>query len=363
MRCCLWDLLDEGVDDVLDSLKGEANISAISIPLVCPPVDALRVHKGVSPRTFRSRGGAQFQPQAEHYAGTRLRPVVAEWLRRKDPLPHVIEAAIKRGLGVRGEIVCSDAPTIADKYPHAACKNVYGDPSPSRLCPANPDVQEYLRALVANLQQGYALAEIEISGLDWRGPKFAADTPLDTSPTRPALARRAIAYLGAICFCESCRQQADRAGLNVTRIAQEVEATLDRLLSSGEAAEDVDGIRAQIDGLAAYEAYQHKLLLHLRLPTPVVATAIAPAPAGTNPATPLTGQILVPPGAAAIEPDWLVDVTLDGPLADAADLVRWVSELVTASPRGVTFAHYGAMPRARLAWVKQAIRKAQRDTA
>src|SRR5690349_13438156 len=98
MNCYPWDLVDEGIDAVLDRLKGEAGVTGISVPFSCGPIVQLRPHAGVSPRTFRSRGGVQFQPEASHYTGTRIRPVVADWLRKSNPLAAIAEACAKRGL-------------------------------------------------------------------------------------------------------------------------------------------------------------------------------------------------------------------------------------------------------------------------
>src|SRR5262249_48576048 len=95
MCCNLWDLVDEGIDTVLDRLKGEAGITGISVPLSCPVDTYFRPHQGVSPRRFRTRGGVQFQPHSQTYASTRLRPIVAEWLRKTNPLTQVAEACAK----------------------------------------------------------------------------------------------------------------------------------------------------------------------------------------------------------------------------------------------------------------------------
>mgnify|MGYP005863561923 CR=1 FL=1 len=80
--CYPWDLVDEGIDRVLDRLQGEAGVTGVSVATHYHAVDQLRPHGSVAPRRFRSAGGAQFQPEAAAYAATRYRPVVAQWLRR-----------------------------------------------------------------------------------------------------------------------------------------------------------------------------------------------------------------------------------------------------------------------------------------
>src|SRR4029079_3440231 len=134
MRCDVWDLVDEGVDSVLDRLKGEAGITTVLVPLVCRPVEQLRAHKEVAPRRFRSRGGAQFQPDGAHYANTRLRPIPAEWLRKSNPLAQVAEAWQKSGMSLTGAVNCCHAPVMVERYPFAGIKDVWGEPNPTRLC-------------------------------------------------------------------------------------------------------------------------------------------------------------------------------------------------------------------------------------
>jgi hypothetical protein len=46
----------------------------------------------------------------------------------------------------------------------------------------------------------------------------------------------------------------------------------------------------------------------------------------------------------------------------SSDLVRLVSEAAEQSVEGVIFDSYGQMPMIRLDWVRQAVRKAQRDS-
>src|SRR5690606_2405053 len=58
----LWDLVDEGIDEALDRIQGQTGVTGLAVDVHCPPVQQIRPHAGVAPRTFRTHGGAQFQP-------------------------------------------------------------------------------------------------------------------------------------------------------------------------------------------------------------------------------------------------------------------------------------------------------------
>jgi hypothetical protein len=341
MRCNLWDLVDEGIDEVLDRLKGEAGITGISMPLVCPPVDDLRIHKGISPRTFRSRGGAQFQPHAEFYANTRLKPVVAEWLKKSNPLPAVAEACAKRGLSLRGEVNCCHSPVMVEKFPFAAVKDVFGEASPTHLCPINPDVMQYAGGLISDLQQSYGLAEVRIQSWGWRfsttgerfgvAPMVIIDAPTEGDASRPAEnAMDIVHHLIKTCFCESCRQRADAAGINGSVLERVVQRGLEQLFTSGETEESVVEFCSKLDEFEAYQKLQNLVIAEHQ------------------------------PGTVwdyRKEAFWYLHLGVE---RDSASLVRAVSSAVTRG-KNVMFTEYGKMPLVRLAWIKQAVRKAQRD--
>lgn len=246
MECYLWDLLDEGIDDVLDRLKGEAGVTGITVPVHCPPIDHLRAHADVTPRTFRSKGGAQFQPDARLYSGTRMRPVVAEWLRKSNPLRQVADACAARDLTLRAWVIGVHNPAVVERYPICAAKDVFGEPIPDYLCPVNPDVREYLRALVEDLHESYGIAELLIGGI-----QFPALTEEDfTQAIGPTEVDR---WLLSTCFCESCRQLAQRDGLDVDRAARTAFDRLEEVLATGQAQED--DLDFFLDAHPAIEAY------------------------------------------------------------------------------------------------------------
>lgn len=386
VQCYLWDLVDEGIDDVLDRLKGEAGATGISVGLAMPKIDELRCHPGVSPRSFRCAGGAQFQADLSLYAGTRVRPVVAGWLRKSNPLPALAEACTKRGMELRAWIVACDSLTVVERNPNAACKDLFGDPSPNRLCPVNPDVREYLRALVAQASETFAISALELDAIGFAAPHrvhHAAQIGMDVGEVGRWLLR--------LCFCESCRQAADRHGIDSSAAARAAELRLERIFRKGEAPEQsVQDVLGDDPLLAEYthwrcsqvtallrsirESCRCRLVLHRRGTTETSGTDYRQLAGFADgllaPASPTDG-VPVSDAIEAAQEDVTgtnarVEVAVDAGFpscGEAASLVRALSQAAHGNACGAVVSNYGMIPLARLDWIKQAARYAQRETS
>lgn len=221
-----WDLVDEGIHQALDQLKGQAGVTGVSLAVTYHSIEQLRPHPGVAPQTFRSPGGAQFQPVPELYAATRIRPVVAGWLKKSNPLAPISEACDKLGLKLRAWTVCCHGSAIVARYPAFAMKDVFGDSSANWLCPVNPDVREYLRALVEDLSTHYLFDTIELER-----PSFPEKLHSHAHHKTGVVLGPVGEFLYNLCFCESCRQAAKRDGVNVEAAASAATEGLAAILS------------------------------------------------------------------------------------------------------------------------------------
>ena len=221
-----WDLVDEEIDRALDRLQGEAGVTGISLAVTYHSIEQLRPHPGVNPRTFRSPGGAQFQPMSELYAATRLRPVVALWLKKSNPLATISQCCEKRGLKLRAWIVCCHGSATVARYPTFAMKDVFGDSSANWMCPVNPDVREYLRALVEDLTTHYLFDTIELER-----PSFPEKLHSHAHYKTGIVLGPVGEFLYNLCFCESCRQAAKRDGVDVEAAASAAMEGLTAILS------------------------------------------------------------------------------------------------------------------------------------
>lgn len=219
----LWDVVDEGLESVLDLLQGQVGVTGLCTPVTSGPVRHIRFSRDVSPRIFQTRGGVFFQPDKGLYENTRCKPMLSEWLRTRNPFAKLSQLCRERELGLRAVIECANIGRIAAHDPHFARKNVFGDVS-SQLCLANADVAEFIRALAVDVCANFSLDTVELAGLDVM--------PSDKDDPHHDLGLGARQLL-ALCFCESCRQSATAAGVDIEAAARSTAVRLDTVFRTG----------------------------------------------------------------------------------------------------------------------------------
>lgn len=381
-----WDLVDEGIDTALDRVQGEAGATGIAVAASYHSIEQLRPHPGVEPRTFRSAAGVQFQPTSALYAGTRVKPIVASWLKKSNPLAAIGEACTKRGMKLRAWTVCCHGSSLAGKYPHAAVKDVFGDTKATWICPVNPDVGEYLRAMVEDLVEHYPFDTIELER-----PSFDANPHVHTHHKIGHDLGAVGRWLYNICFCESCRQLAKRDAIDVDAAADEVRAAMGKMLETGEplpvsceefleahpfTAALVDWrcqrVTALVESLGRACGERARTIVHIagdRFLGAMDWKAIGSVCDG------LLRNVGYPDRQGAFEATVreVYDCTGDlarvelgfnactPPCLGSEALVSAVSQAARLGVRSVDIYNYGMLPLNRLDWVRQAVRYAQRE--
>lgn len=246
-----WDLIDDDLPTVLDRLQGEVGVSGVSVRMSTPALTRLRV-RDVEPRVFRTRGGVYFPFNEERYQNTRCKPILSSWAKPKDPLTKIATACDERGLKLRIKLSASRTGRIAQRQPEMACKNVFGDPSEESLCLSNLDVQSFLGSLVEEISTRHALAAVSLTDFHTAWAEAIHNSEI--------AGRRLVEveqYLLGMCFCESCRQKANAASVDIVaakdtaqRIVQE---RLDGQLPSQQS---VDAVLENHPELAAYQTWR-----------------------------------------------------------------------------------------------------------
>lgn len=381
----LWDVEDAGIDAVLDRAHGELGATGLSIAAVHPPAAQLRLAGDAGPRWFRSDGGLQFQPDAARYRATRAKPLVAEWLRSRNPLRALADACAKRGVALHASIIGCHSPAMARRQPELATKDISGEPSPVRLCPLNADVQAFLVAVVEDLTQAYAVATIEADACGFAGPAGVAE-PMRIGGRLDPIA----SFLLSVCLCESCRRLAEERSVAVSAVERCVRVDLERCLHDGTAdglAADLDEYLARREPLRVYADWRARecaalvarlrdaarpavLLVHrhpddaihgvdaLRLASScdgLIVHADAADGDGVARAVRTATTEIGSPAKTSVA----IDVA--APSLDAAPtLVRAVAQVANLGVTGALFENVGFAPPARLGWIAQAIRYARR---
>lgn len=379
----LWDLVDEGIDQALDRLKGEAGVTGVSLAVTYHSIEQLRPHPGVSPRTFHSPGGAQFQPASELYAASRIRPVVAPWIKKANPLAAVSDGCEKRGLRLRAWTICCHGDAAIVRYPASAMKDVFGDPSATWMCPINPDVREYLRALVEDLTTHYLFDTIELER-----PSFPEKLHSHAHYKTGVALGPVGEFLYNLCFCESCRQSAKRDGIDVEAAAAIVSKGLETILSDGalkaalpeefvlskpDLAAFIDWRCRQVTSLVAMlkQISSRRVVVHRVGDRYMAATdwrevggacdgLLAPCSySGEEAMKTLVQEVSADTGSPAG-----VELSFNActpPCPNAETFVSAIAGAAKLGVRSVDVYNYGLLPIQRMEWVRRASRYAQRE--
>ena len=222
--CYPWDLLDEGIDDVLDHLQDQIGATGLSLVAACDEITQFRPHAAAEPKIYTSTGGVFFQPSADKYEATRLKPPAWDQHRKMDTVAKIASHCAARQLDLRLSVSPFRSHRLVAKHADVACKNAYHIASKCSMCLTNADVQEYLLSLVRDLSEYDDASAIVFDEVQWP----SATDPIPYVQALATLDRGEVALLN-ICFCESCLQAADRAGGDGQAAMKQTRSLLDRL--------------------------------------------------------------------------------------------------------------------------------------
>lgn len=210
-------------DDLLERAVGEIGVTHVTVPVVTGPYTRYRVHAGGHSHYFHTEGGWHFPPRGELYRSHNLRPTAAEWFKRKNVLARFAEDANKRSLPWFARIAPRAATSWLADGPQLALVNEWGEAETGGTpCVLNPELAQLLHELVADVQ-GYGPAGLELD--DWGlGNAGAHWSALRHWPDD----QRALLEL---CFCPTCRQIGEAAGVDTEAAARSAQVELERRLS------------------------------------------------------------------------------------------------------------------------------------
>ena len=223
-----WDVIDEGVDRVIGFLKEEVGLDAISLSTVYHTYDQLRTHMPGKKLFSGYEDAIYFQPQSELYQGTKIKPHVHPTARDQDPVRIIAEACRARGLELISWTVPLHNHYMARQHPDCALLGVFGDRYPGCLCPANPEVREYVLGLSLDLATNCGVQMIEYESLHYMGFgmfRNHAKVGVDLGAVG--------SLLMSLCFCDGCVQRAADRGVDVEELKGQVEKWLLDIFEAG----------------------------------------------------------------------------------------------------------------------------------
>jgi len=369
-----WDLPEAQVGNVLDELRGEVGITGLTLWVAAPPAAQLRAGAW-HPRVFRTRGGVFFQPEDRRYAQTRCQPIVSSWVTMGNPLETIAKACAARGMDLRVLVSAADTGRMAERYPEFACRSAFGDESRARLCLAHVEVQAYLRGMALDLCTHAGVTALTLADFDIRwsdADDLHGGDPL--GPLEQALL--------AVCFCESCVQRSQSAGIDVEAARRAVEQGVNLAFEQGpELGVSVESFFAEHEGLVEHRRRQveelntllRKLKEACRCDLLLERTAYdssadgvggldlsIPSAVITRMGDPILLPAVMPPGAKRNELKLSATAAI-GPAASG--LIGILPDAAKAGFAAVEIEHYGLLSDSALTTLKQAIRFARRSAA
>lgn len=368
-----WDLLDEGVGTVVDTLS-DLGISEINLATNYHTVQTFLPHNPER-RTYFARPSAYFQP-GEGY--DRLEPVPHQRMGEDDWLDTIVERLAGTSLTLNSWTIGCLNSRLGMANPDLTFESPFGDSLVFGLCPSKPAVQRFLVALIEDLAGRAPFRRIELESFDymygtgygWHHAKY--HTLLGTLGE----------FLFGLCFCDECRANAVDAGVDVGRARTVCRETVDALAEGdlpfgidvggwmaeyptvadyagvrtdtlaalfvelGDAAGDAD-LGSYVGMLGVEDAWMHGVDFDALAESLDYFTVIA----YESTAREVADRLRI---ADALTPDIPIHAGLlpaHPAVTDGATVRRQVDAAVDAGAERVSFYNYGLLPRRNLEWV------------
>ncbi len=407
-----WQGLLYNPEQLLDLAVGELGATGITFSVkAAESQDAIALSPTGELLAMRLAPGALWQPDAEQYASTRLRPQTSATLKSRQPAGRLAEVCRDRGQAFRLRLSVLRDAGFAARHPEAVSCNALSLPGHS-LCPSNPDVVELVRCQLLDLAGQFEPAAIEIENFTRPNRYRAAAGTAACWPTAPGAIESGLL---ALCFCPSCQQQANLAGLDAAAALRSVQVRLGHWLHDERVyAGTMNNLLADDAILAEYIAHQrHALLASIQLwvrAVPKVSLVVAKEktavhrgtagasgtggagsepdaidhlPRGGSPWNPsfeeLAGvaprlTLLIAPNASAhacecppegeagsrVPLEAAIDATSPS-FASGPDIVRCLSDIARSGAAGIELESGLHVSPSRRAFIRQAIRAARRE--
>lgn len=261
-----WDLVNTGVDATIKELV-DSGYNGIDLASNYHAISSLSPRQGSHRMLYTELGAVFFPTRADRYG--RIRPhlwhdenVMRAW-------PTAVEAARDSGITVHAWTIGVFQGWIAHRYPDCARVLPTGDRIPASVCPASPDVQEFLGALAADLVEQYDVDLVELEGVMYMGATTGWVRQRILTPVSPWAS-----FLMSLCFCSNCSAVATSRGVDVEGVRARVVAALDTELASP-AADSTPAAERRAEMEAMDEQFAEFLAIRSRNVTDLVRTIAA----------------------------------------------------------------------------------------
>jgi hypothetical protein len=241
------DLVDEGMASVLDNLTERAGVSGITMAAAYHQGRDIFPHNPARKVHFLDGDCVFFQPDLNRYRGLMLQPRVSALAKQSDVLADLCRQASARSMHTRAWTVFLHNYSLGEAHPECACRNAFGDAHLTDLCPTNPDVRAYARALSADIA-AKGVATIVAESLHFHGLEHGFHheryfVELGTFGR----------YLLGLCFCDHCLEAARKHGVQAERLRAEARREMERRFAAEPAHEATELVGETVGKFAGGE--------------------------------------------------------------------------------------------------------------
>ena len=204
-----WDLSDEGIDPAIEIIADTAGLNSISLAQSYHVSTYLLPHNPRRPLYWGEEGALYFQPSANFYSESPLKPLISDVVTGPDYMPEIVDKIKAREIDFTSWLVFNYNHHLPKRYPDAAKQDPFGQTNLAQLCPASPLTRDYALALCREIARQFQPDEFNLESLAYlhfnygfRNPKVAVKiTPL-------------CEMLMGLCYCRHCLDCASAAGLD-----------------------------------------------------------------------------------------------------------------------------------------------------
>src|SRR5690606_26514175 len=224
-----WDILDHGLERTLDELE-ECGIEAVQLSFSYHVATFLNPRNPRRKIRFGEPGVLEFDLAADAAMAWPFdTPVSADATSAN--AGALLRALTARGFGVVAWVVYLYNHNVAKRRPELAVENAFGDRHGAQLCPANPQVRDY----VARLTEAVLEVGTEQQALLGFVAESLSYLPYDygfLNLKSAVVPGAALGRLLSLCFCENCAALAGGRGVEVSALKSEVTAVATRELAN-----------------------------------------------------------------------------------------------------------------------------------
>jgi hypothetical protein len=221
------DLLDEGLETVAENVQQRGGADGITLAAAYHDARDVFPHNPHRVVYFQEPGAVFFRPTPERFRGLKLQPVVSQLLGERDLVAELVSLAQQRELDANAWVVLLhvDRGRAIEDFAH---RNAFGDPYLTQLCPSNPDVRAYARALIADVaSRGVDAILMEaFHFLPFPHGYHHERAFIEIAPLT--------SFLLSLCFCDSCSRAAADSGVEVVSLLSAVQERIREGLLSDE---------------------------------------------------------------------------------------------------------------------------------